>query len=65
MKNREKYFTKQSEYDLMMNIEQNTYVCPIRAVAGISSQNKIERCYRYKNKGCGSCIQEWLNEEAK
>lgn len=65
MKNREKYFTKQCEYDLMMNIERNTGSCPIRAVAGISREEKIMRCFRYVHDGCSKCIQNWLNEEVK
>lgn len=64
MTNRDKYILKKNEYDLMMNILQNTTVCPIRAVAGISTEEKIERCYKYVHDGCEECIQKWLNEEA-
>jgi len=65
MTNRKKYFTKQNEYDLMMAIENNTGTCPIRAVAGISREEKIMRCYKYVHSGCKKCTQNWLNEEAK
>lgn len=65
MKNREKYFTKKNEYDFMKAVEQNTGICPIRAVAGISQEQKIKRCYTYVKTGCNGCIQNWLNEKAE
>lgn len=40
MKNRERYITSRNEYDLMLDIERNTRICPIRAVAGISHDEK-------------------------
>ncbi len=42
MKNREKYLINISEFDLMSSIEENTGVCPIRAVAGISRVEKAD-----------------------
>ncbi len=65
MKNREKYLINISEFDLMSSIEENTGVCPIRAVAGISRVEKAERCLRFVHEGCKSCAQAWLNEEGK
>lgn len=64
MKNRDKYIIKANEYDMMLAIEKNTCICPIRAVAGILSHEKLERCYRHRKDGCEECVQEWLDEES-
>ena len=61
-KNRDKYILNRNEHDLLITIEENTGICPIRAVAGISRDEKIERCYKHIKSGCNGCIQEWLNE---
>lgn len=63
MTNRDKYITKRNESDLMIAINQNTGICPIRAVAGISQEKKLERCFTHVKTGCNGCIQSWLNEE--
>lgn len=63
MTNRERYILKRNEYDLMLCIEENTGICPIRAVAGISRQEKILRCCRYVHDNCEVCSADWLNEE--
>ena len=63
MTNRDRYIIKRNEYDLMCAVEKNTGICPIRAVAGISREEKIMRCYRYAKESCEACIQNWLNEE--
>lgn len=77
MKNREKYIAKHNEYDLMTAIERNTGCCPIRAVAGISREEKIVRCAVALRRSdahmagydpdaaCKHCVQRWLNEEAR
>lgn len=63
MKNRDKYILRKNEYDLLMTFEENTGLCPIRAVAGIDLAEKISRCSKYVHDGCGTCVQHWLNEE--
>lgn len=65
MKNRDRYILHRNEYDLMLDIEKNTGICPIRAVAGISHDEKFMRCCRYAYDGCEGCVGEWLNEEGK
>ena len=77
MKNRKKYILKRNEYDLMMAIERNTGTCPIRAVAGICTEEKIVRCAEALRRvnaakagydpdaACKYCVQSWLNEEAR
>lgn len=65
MRNREKYFIKANEYDIMKAINQNTGICPIRAVAGITTGEKLHRCSLHIGEGCNNCIQDWLNEKAK
>ena len=59
--NRDKIL-KTNEYDLLMDIEKNTGICPIRAVAGITRDEKLERCCIYVHEGCEVCVQSWLNE---
>lgn len=63
MKNRDKYLVNRNEYDLMTSIEENTGICPIRAISGISKESKVTRCTKYAKAGCKECIQAWLNEE--
>lgn len=65
MTNRERFFLSRNEYDIMLEIEKNGSICPIRAVAGISREEKIMRCLGYIHDGCEVCVQEWLNEEEK
>ena len=60
--NRDRYILKRNEYDLLMTIESNTGICPIRAVAGIAREEKNERCCTYVHEGCEVCVQSWLNE---
>jgi hypothetical protein len=64
MKNRDKYIVSRNEYDLMTAIEENTGICPIRAISGISKENKVTRCTKYAKAGCKECIQDFLNEES-
>ena len=63
MKNRDHYILQKNEFDIMMDIEKNTNTCPIRAIAGISRETKIMRCYNYRHEGCDKCVQKWLNED--
>jgi hypothetical protein len=62
MKNRE-MISKTCTYDNLVNMLHNTGMCPLQAVAGISRETKILRCYKYIHDGCEKCIQNWLNEE--
>ncbi len=49
---------------MLVNMANNAGVCPLQAVAGISRETKILRCYKYVHDGCcEKCIQNWLNEE--
>jgi hypothetical protein len=48
----------------MTAIEENTGICPIRAISGISKENKVTRCTKYAKAGCKECIQDFLNEES-
>ena len=67
MTNREKYFQRRNEYDLMLDIEKNLRACPIRAIVGIEHDEKIRRCVIHAlvcDIGCEDCVQDWLNEEA-
>lgn len=50
-------------YDMLVNMANNAGICPIQAVAGISRETKIRRCYTYVHDGCEQCIQSWLNED--
>lgn len=50
-------------YDILVNMANNTGICPLQAVSGIPREDKIMRCYKYINDGCEKCIQEWLNED--
>jgi len=64
MKNRDKYILQRNEYDMLVSMANNTGVCPLQAVAGISIETKLLRCYKYVRDGCcEKCIQNWLNEE--
>ena len=63
MTNRERYILKRNEYDLMLGIEENTGICPIRTVAGITHEEKIRRCVNYAPDSCEVCVADWLNEE--
>ena len=62
MKNRDRLLGT-CTYDMLVDMANNSGVCPIQAVAGISRENKIMRCYEHVHDGCEKCIQEWLNEE--
>ena len=62
MKNRDK-LSQTCTYDMLVNMATNSGICPLQAVAGISRETKILRCYKHINGGCEKCIQEWLNEE--
>lgn len=61
MTNRERYILNQAPYDLMLAIERNTGTCPIRAVAGISRDEKIRLCSICAENECEQCVMEWLN----
>ena len=64
MTNREKYFLKRSEFDLMMTISDNTSACAIDVMGGsMRDEHGVLRCKKYKI--CEKCIQQWINEEAK
>lgn len=62
MKNRDKIL-KTCTYDMLVNMLHNTRMCPLQAVAGISRETKILRCYKHVHDGCEKCIQHWLNED--
>lgn len=62
MKNRDK-ISKTCTHDMLVTMLHNTGMCPLQAVAGISRETKILRCYKYLNDGCEKCIQDWLNED--
>lgn len=62
MKNRDK-LSQTCTYDMLVNMANNSGICPLQVVAGISRETKILRCYKYINDGCEKCIQKWLNEE--
>lgn len=68
MRNREKYFTKQCEYDLMISIAKNSKKkeCAIQLVSG---KHPFEHtgCLRrgIGTETCESCIQTWLNQKAE
>lgn len=62
MTNRERYFLKRDEYDLMLQIGNETEQCPIFVVGGQISCDKID-WFGYGEK-CSECIQSWLNKEA-
>jgi hypothetical protein len=63
MKNRERYITQRNEYDLMMDITDNTNVCPIIALTGKYPDDGYG-C-RHSDDKCPDCLQAWLNEEEK
>lgn len=71
MTNREKYFLKRDEYDTMMTISRNIEgvgtFCAIKAVSGRRKPCMMK--YMSKNghmyRDCETCVQHWLNEEAK
>lgn len=72
MRNREKYILKCDEYDLMMGIkrrlESKWQYCPISILGAERPPCKTipDPDYKYKSKlDCESCVQKWLNEEAK
>ena len=62
MNNRDK-ISKTCTYDMLVAMLHNTGMCPLQAVAGISRETKILRCYKYLHDGCEKCIQNWLNED--
>lgn len=62
MKNRDKILNT-CTYDMLVDMLHNTGMCPLQAVAGISRETKILRCYEYVHDCCEKCIQKWLNEE--
>lgn len=71
MTNREKYFLKRDEYDLMMTIAKNIQelgtFCPITAIGGKRPPCKckhIASC-SLMMRDCETCVQEFLNAEAK
>lgn len=55
MTNREKYFLRRDEYDIMMQISENTGECPIDIITG--------QPHDCKGRECDQCVQDWLNEE--
>lgn len=59
MTNRERYITKKSEYDLMLNIMHNTSGCPIEAIGAVP----IDTHTCIHTPDCKSCIQNWLNKK--
>lgn len=72
MKNRDKYITRRSEYDMLMQMQYNIMergcVCILDALTGAMNncpaemQGKVGALSRLAV--CGKCIQKWLNEEA-
>ena len=68
MTNREKYFLKRDEYDLMMtichNIQQTAIYCPIRVI-GAPKRACILTESKSPERDCETCVQEFLNDESK
>ena len=65
MTNREKYFLKRDEYDLMMTIHERVpFDCPIDVVGGIPPITDCREINLQEFKTCSSCCQNWLNEGA-
>lgn len=62
MKNRDKLLNT-CIYDILVYMANNSGICPLQAVGGISREAKIIRCYKYVHDGCEECVQSWLNEE--
>mgnify|MGYP006864460440 CR=1 FL=1 len=69
MTNREKYITKRNEYDLMMTIAENIQgigtFCPIKAIGGKRPPCKHDTQSFLMMRDCKTCVQKFLNEEAK
>lgn len=57
MKNRDKYFTKQNPYDLLIAINKNTTKCAIMVVTGCANPP----CPKDSEETCEQCLQNWLN----
>lgn len=67
MTNREKYFLKRDEYDIMMTIAENIQgigtFCPITAVGGKRPPCKHITQSFLMMRDCKTCVQEFLNEK--
>ena len=64
MTNREKYFTRKNEHDMMMDIRKNTEACPIYAVSGEGHLHEKHGAACILDIGnCSSCINGWLNRK--
>ena len=59
MTNRDKYFTKQNPYDLLIAIHNHTTECAIMVVTGCANPP----CPKDSEETCEQCLQEWLNAE--
>lgn len=64
MTNREKYFTRKNEHDMMMDIRLNTNSCPIYILTGRSHlHEKHGAACILDISNCSSCINDWLNRK--
>ena len=73
MKNRDKYLKERSEYDIMLQMQENIgggfnccvideitgkiHNCPDKMLGRVGTYSRLTICKE--------CIQKWLNEEAK
>lgn len=58
MTNRQKFFQKMAEYDLLMLMHERLYDMCILSLIG-----DMPECRKYDS--CEQCIQHWLNEEVQ
>lgn len=71
MTNRERYFLKRDEYDIMMTIAKNISgigtSCVIEAIGGKRPlcKGKWNAQSAMMTWDCETCVQEFLNEEAE
>ena len=66
MTNRDRYFTKANEYDLLTGIHYRTGdQCAIPLITGQAVETMP--CLRddWTGMPCNECLQRWLNEEAE
>ena len=60
MTNRQKFFQKTNEYDLMLRMQKNAHgACPISIITGDFAKDCEQQ------ESCEQCIQQWLNEEVQ
>lgn len=65
MKNKDKYITGRSEYDLLMTIHKNTGdECVIPLLTGQKTETLPCLSVDWDPMPCGECIKRWLDKEA-